>query len=209
MSGTADNFDVAATAVGPGKLYVDLGGASNGIWDGAAGVRLILSSDGTPDHTQNPNARHVGLTAGGADYMVKPTFTNFFADEFIDPIITKATAEEAAISGSFLQVLDMSLLEIMNPTAVRSDVMGTQGMTFGSSGIVSYTSAAVIFPLESDPTLFGVFHLYKCFNDAGLAAKITQKALAENPFALRGLAVSTRAAGDRVGRIFKQLAAGS
>jgi len=202
MAGTADNFNTLDVGIGPGKLYIDLGGA-NGAWDGAAGVRLILAADGTPDSTQNPNARHIGWTDAGSQFSVKPTFSQFFADESPDPIISRVTAQEALISGSLLQVMDMDLVEVLNPTATRSDVMGSEGVTFGVATI-QYTSVALIWPFEDDPARFGVIHLYKAFNDQGLAGNITAKDLSKSPYAFRGLAISSRAATDRVGRYFTQ-----
>ena len=202
MAGTADNFVTENVAIGPGKLYIDLGTGS-GAWDGAAGVRLILHTDGTPDSTQNPNALHIGWTDAGSQFSVKPTFQNFFADESPDPIISRVTAQEAIISGSLLQVMDMDLVEVLNPTATRSDVMGSEGVTFGTA-TQTYTSVALIWPMEDDPTRFGVIHLYKAFNDQGLVGNITSKDLSKSPYAFRGLAVSTRTATDRVGRYFVQ-----
>ncbi len=202
MGATADNFVAAAVLIGPGKMYVDLGGGS-GEWDGAADVRLILHTDGSPDSTQNPNAKHVGYTEGGTEWLIRPTFQHFTPDESLDPIISRAQAEEKAISGGMWQILDVDLAEAFMPTAVRSDVMGSKGLTFGrSDGGINYTSVAVIAPLESDPTRFAVFHLYKAFNDQGLAAQITKTKPSNSPFAFRGLGISTRANGDRAGRQF-------
>lgn len=202
MPGTADNFVTADVGIGPGKFYIDLGGGT-GAWDGGAGVRLILDDDGTPDSAQNPNARHVGWTDAGWQFSIKPTFQNFSADESPDPIITRVTAQEAVISGSLLQVMGMDLVEVLNPTATRSDVQGSQGVTFGTA-TPQYTSVALIWPMEDDPTRFGVVHLYKAFNDQGLVGNITSKDLSKSPVAFRGLAISTRAATDRVGRYFVQ-----
>jgi hypothetical protein len=202
MAGTADNFVTEDVGIGPGKLYIDLG-TGTGAWDGAANVRLILDADGSPDSTQNPNARHIGWTDAGWTFSVKPTFTNFNADESPDPIISRVTAQEAVISGSILQVMGMDLVEVLNPTATRSDVQGSKGVTFGIS-TPQYTSVALVWPMEDDPTRFGVVHLYKAFNDQGLAGNITSKDLSKSPVAFRGLAISTRAATDRVGRYFVQ-----
>jgi hypothetical protein len=149
------------------------------------------------------------MTEGGTEFSVKPTVENFFADEFPDPIVSRVTTEEALISGSLLQITDFDIQEILNPTATRSDLAGTKGITFGGSGLLTYTSVAVIFPLEGTPTIYGVFHLYKAYNDQGLAAQISSKRLGASPFAFRGQAITTRAAGDRVGRFYKQLASGS
>lgn len=201
MAGTADNYVVEAVLIGPCKIYADLGTGS-GQWDGAAGVRLILHTDGSPDATQNPNAVHVGWTQDGAEWLVKPNVLNFIPDESLDPVISRVQDEEKVISASAWQVGDMDLAEILMPTATRSDVMGSKGLTFGGSGVLSYTSVAVIAPLEGDPTRFAVFHLYKAFNDQGLAAQLTSKKTTASPIAFRGQGIGTRAAGDRAGRYF-------
>lgn len=202
MAGTPDDFNTLNVGIGPGKFYVDLG-SGTGEWTGAANVRLILDVDGSPDSTQNPNAKHIGWTDAGWQFSVKPTFTNFFADESPDPIISRVTAQEAILSGAILQVMDMDLAEILNPTLTRSDVMGSQGVTIGNA-TPQYTSAALIWPFEDDPTRFGVVHLYKAFNDAGLTGNITSKDVSKSAVAFRGLAISTRAQADRVGRYFTQ-----
>lgn len=203
MAGTADNYVVEAVLIGPCKIYADLGTGS-GQWDGAAGVRLILHTDGSPDSTQNPNARHIGWTQDGAEWLARPEVLNFTPDESIDPVISRVQAEEKVISGQAWQVGDMDLAEIFLPTATRSDVMGSEGITFGGTGVLTYTSVAVIAPLENAPTRFAVFHLYKAFNDQGLAAQLTSKKPTASPFAFRGLGIGTRAAGDRAGRYFIQ-----
>ncbi len=201
MGATPDNYVVEAVLIGPCKIYADLGTGS-GAWDGAPDVRLILALDGSPDSDQNPNAKHIGWTQDGAEWLAKPAVLNFTPDESLDPVISRVQAEEKVISGSAWQMGDMDLAEILMPTATRSDVMGSKGLTFGGSGILTYTSVAVIAPLEQDPTRFGVFHLYKAFNDQGLAAQLTSKKPTASPFAFRGQGIGTRAAGDRAGRYF-------
>lgn len=201
MAGTADNFVAAAVMLGRSKLYVDLGTGS-GQWDGAAGVRLILGADGSPDDGQNPNARHLGYTDTGLEWLMRPTFQQFTPDEELDPVFTLPQAEEKVISGSMWQILDIALAEALMPTAVRSDVMGSQGLTFGGNQTITYTSVAAIAPLQSDPTRFAVFHLYKAFNDQGLAAQLTKTKVSSSPFALRGLGIPERANGDKAGRYF-------
>lgn len=201
MAGTADNFSSTTVAIGPGKLYAGLAIPN-------AGGRLILHTDGTPDSTQNPTAFHCGYTEGGTEMKISFTLTGYPTDESNFPIISRVTAEEASISGSAIAVMDFDLQVLLNPLAVRSNLAGTQGMTFGGLTTFAYTSVAVIFPIEgsSSPVVYGVFHLYKALNDQGMAAKVTSKGLGASPFAFKGHAISTRAAGDQVGRMFRQTA---
>jgi hypothetical protein len=202
LAGTADNFVTQNVPIGPGRLYVDLGTGS-GEWDIANPTRLILDADGSPDATQNPNARHVGWTDAGSTFSIKPTFTNFNADESPDPIISRVTAQEALISGSMLQVMDMNLAEVLNPTLTRRDGDGGVGVTIGNA-TPQYTSVALIWPFEDDETRFAYIHFYKAFNDAGLAGNITSKDISKSPYAFRGLAIATRPKTDRVGFYFVQ-----
>jgi len=208
MPGITDNWQTSKINLGPGKMYGNLGGTNNAPWDLGAGVRLLLFSDGTPSSTQNPNAVHLGMTEGGEEWSVKPTKTDFFADEFIDPITSRITANETLISGSLLQISDMPVQVILNPTATRADLAGVQRMTFGAGTIV-YRSFAVIWPVEGDPTKFNVFHIYKGYNDQGLASQITSKKLGASPFAIRGYADTARAAADTTGEFFIQTGGGS
>lgn len=198
---TADNFSSTTVAIGPGKMYA-------GLAIPGAGGRLILSSDGTPDATQNPTALHLGYTDGGVEFKMNHTLTGFTPDETNFPVISRVTGEEASLSGSLWQVMDFDIAVILSPTAVRSNLAGTQGMTFGGLNTVSYNSVAVIFPIEgsSGPVIYGVFHLYKAINDQGIAAKVTKTAVGASPFGFKGHTIPTRAAGDQVGRAYRQTA---
>lgn len=197
----ADNFVAAAVLQGKSKLYVDLG-SGTGEWNGAAGVRLLLTTAGEPLASQNPFYRHLGYTQEGLEWLVRPQMQGFTPDEEEDPIIFRVQAEEKVISGGMWQIADIDLAEALMPTAVRSDVGGSKGLTFGGTAALSYTSVAAIAPLQADPTRFAVFHLYKALNDQGLAAQLSKTKVSNSPFAFRGAAISTRAAGDRAGRYF-------
>lgn len=196
------NWETEAVALGPGRLWTKLSvPAANG--------KLVLHSDGSPDAGTNPDAIHVGMTEAGSAVSVKQTFQDFFADEFQDPIIKRITAQEAAITGSWIQVLHYDILEVMTPGVTRADGAGFDKVTFGGNRTINYYSTALIFPLEDNPDLFGVFHLYKAINDPGLAFEVGSKKLGTSPFAFKGVAITSRAAGDQTGAYWKQLSVGS
>lgn len=209
MAGTADNWLTNRIALGPGKLYGNLGGTTNAEWDVSSAGRLLLDPDGAPNTTQNPNAKHLGMTEGGVEWSVKPTKTDFFADEFANPITSRVTAEEAVISGSLLQISDMAVQAMMNPTGTRSDLTGTEGLTFGGLNTITYRSFAIIWPVEGSTTLFQVFHIYKGYNDQGMAAQISRSKLGTSPFAIRAYAITTRTSGDQIARLFRTVSGGS
>lgn len=198
---TADNYSSTTTAIGPGKMYA-------GLAIPGAGGRLILSSDGTPDATQNPTAIHIGYTDGGVEFKMSHTLTGFTPDETNFPIISRVTGEEASLSGALWQVLDFDIFTILAPTSTRSNLAGTQGATFGGLTTISYNSVAVIFPIEgsSAPVIYGVFHLYKAVNDQGITSKVTKTAPGSTAFGFKGHTIPTRTAGDQVGRAFRQTA---
>ena len=202
MAGTADNFSNTNVVIGPGKAYADL--AIPG-----AGGRLILYSDGTPDATQNPDAKHIGYTREGTTAQVQPSTVDFFGDESPYPLVTRVQQELVSISGEILQVADFDLLEILMPTSTRSTIPGIDGIHFGGSSILTYTSVAVICPLEEDSTRYWVAHLYRSFNDQGIAARVSRTSLAGSPFAFQGRPITTRAAGDQLGLLYKQNVVGS
>lgn len=210
MTGTADNWLTTRVSLGPGKLYGNLGGTTNAPWDIASGTRLLLHTDGTPNSTQNPNAIHLGMTEGGSEFLVKDTKTDFRADEFISPIISRITDQEVAITGSLLQVSDFAVQQMMNVTSTRSDVGGSEGLTWGSSNpTIVYRSFAVIWPVEGSSSLWHVFHIYKGYNDLGLASKVTRTALGASPFAIHGYPITTRTDGDYTCRFFRQVSGSS
>lgn len=199
MAGTATNWNVAAIANSIGQLWANVAIP-------AAGARLTLHTDGTPDSTASPNARHLGMTREGAKYMVKPTYEDYFADEFRAPIKSQITALEAAITAELLQVTDMALLELLSAGfGTKATGTGYEELALGEIALV-YTSIALIFPLEADPTKFGVFHLYKTRNEGGIETDMGRKKLSGLPVNFKGLDIPSRAKADTLGKFWKQVA---
>lgn len=199
MAGTATNWNVAAIAQNQGQLWANLAIP-------AAGARLTLHTDGTPDSTANPNAKHLGMTREGAQFMVKPKFDQYYADEFVQPIKTGLSEQEMMITAELLQVTDTALLELLTPgVGTKTTGTGYEQVTFGQRPIV-YSSVAVIFPTEADPTKFAIFQLYKAINEGGIDMKIGRKTLSGIPVSFRGFDIPTRAIADTAGSFWKQVA---
>ena len=200
MAGLADNWQSGKIQAGNyGKFYV-------GLAIPAAGAHVKLASDGTPDSTENPSAIHVGITEKGTKFTGKPTIQKFYGDEFPYPLKEVITVVEASFSGNWLQVMDIDVLAAMTlGMGTRADGAGFQKVNLGSPTAVTYQSCALIFPLESDPTLFGIFHLYKAVQTAGFDLEVGRKSMATSPFMFDGTGVTTRATTDQVGYICKQL----
>lgn len=197
MAGTSTDYNVAAIAVTKGQLWA-------GLAIPAADSRLTLDADGTPDSIANPNAVHLGLTREGAEFLVKPNFEKYYADEFSSAIKTDIGDTEAAINAELLQVADMDIMSLLTPgVGTLGSGAGYEEIALGKSTIV-YSSIALVFPLEADPTKFGVFHLYRALNGEGFQVGIGRKKLAGTPVTFMGHDVVSRAKTDTVGKYWKQ-----
>jgi hypothetical protein len=200
MAGTATNYQ--PTLIRAGSIAQVWGNLAIP----AAGARLTLDTDGTPDATANPSAVHLGMTEAGAMFKVKPTFQKFLADEFASPVKNQMDALEATIEAAFLQIMDEKLLQVLTvgfgtyatDTGYKEVALGIAAQT--------YTSLALIFPTEADKTKFGVFHLYKTNNTGGLdSIDMSRKKMSSAKAVFEGLAIPGRAATDSVGKYWWQI----
>lgn len=191
-------YNTAAIAVTKGEVWA-------GLAIPAAGAMLALDASGRPDAVANPLRRLLGLTREGAEFMVKPNFEKYYADEFSSAIKTDIGDTEAAISGEFLQVLDIELMSLLTPGVSTLDTAaGYEKISLGKSAVV-YSSVALIFPLEADPAKFGVFHLYKAINNEGIQIGIGRKKLSGTPVTFTGLDIPGRVPTDSLGSYWKQI----
>lgn len=200
MSGSATNFSVTTIKAGtPGQLWANLAIP-------AGGARLSLHTDGTPLAASNPTAVHLGMTKEGATFTFKPRVENYYADEFKSPIKAVYAETEAMITAELLQVEDFNVLQActsgMGTYATSS---GYKQVTMGT-GSLSYTSIALIWPTEADPTKFAVAHLYKAYNEAGIdGLAIGRQGQGGLKVSFRGLDITTRSATDTLGNYWIQI----
>jgi hypothetical protein len=200
MAGTATNFSVTTIKAGtPGQLWANLAIP-------AAGARITLDADGTPDASANPNAIHLGMTKEGAAFTFKPSVENYYADEFRSPIKAVIAETEAMITAELLQVEDFDVLK--NITAgfgTYGTASGYKQLTMGT-GTLTYTSLALIWPTEADATKFAVAHLYKCYNESGIdGLTIGRQNQGGLSVSFRGLDITTRAKADTLGNYWIQI----
>jgi hypothetical protein len=199
MPGTAPSWKTTAIAQNAGQLWANL--AIPG-----AGARLTLDADGTPDATANPDAMHLGATTAGSKLMIKSTLTNFNVDEFKAPIITNIEAVQMCIAAELVGVTDLDLMEFLLPgVGTATAASGYEQVSVGTKAI-AYSSIALIFPLIEDTTKYGVFHLYRAVNDAGVEWSVGRTVLGSTPVNFVGYEITTRAATDTLGSYWKQIA---
>lgn len=195
MAGTPKNYNTAKTEIGPWDIWLDV--AVPG-----AGARITLATDGTPDATANPNAKHFGHSENGGTITYTPNITEFEADEVTAAILVQNIKELLGIQANALQILDTQLLSYLMPGGTRNTGSGYEEIAVGGKLTVPTFSVVGIAPIYADVTKFLVMHLYKAYNKAGLKMDITRKKMASSPSDFTATAISSRAAGDQLGKIW-------
>lgn len=199
MAGTALNFNAAQITANYGWFWV-------GLAIPAASARLTLFTDGTPDATANPTAKHLGHTTEGWEMTANSARQDIEVDEqaaAIDTVITQLTVGLAA---NLVQTQDISgvLQHLVSGFGTYSTAAGYEQITGGITTI-TYTASALISPTKNDATKFLIYNLYKSLNDSGLANQVRRKTMGNNPVAFRGFAITTRAAVDSTFNFWKQI----
>lgn len=199
MAGTTLTWNTDNIANNAGQLFYDL--AIPG-----AGARLTLdASTHTPDSTANPSAKHAGATQEGSKCSVKSTLTNYFVDEFRAPVVTNVDEVSMMIAASLVGVTKQELMAFLLPgVGTYGTAAGYKQVQLGSLAIV-YSSVALIFPLIEDTTKYGVFHIYKSLNDAGIEFEVGRKKLGFTPVNMVGHEITSRAATDTLGNYWKEI----
>lgn len=192
-------FDITKTQKNAGKTWFALAVP-------AANSYLTIGADGTPDATENPSAKLIGLTEKGAMMKMTKTFTEEFYDEFKYPLERNLDQVGANITTEAAQVLDVDLLSLATVgVGTALTPTGKKAWTIGE-GALSFTSVAIIAPTKADATKFVVFHLYKAYNNAPFEVAIARQERAKIALDLVGVAIPTRAATDTTGCLWYQTA---
>lgn len=200
MAGTAIRYD--ATKIPAGVIVQ--------IWSGlavpTAGNRLTLATDGTPDASANPSAKHLGHTDAGLTISATETVQEFFADEVPYPIAASTESSELSLKGSALQVEDEELIKVVGANiGTYSTSTGYKQITLGYKATISYTSVAAIWPNTADPTKFTIVQLYNARNTTGFGFQIGRKVRAGSEFTFKGYGLTARAAADQLGNYWWQI----
>lgn len=172
----------------------------------AGGARLTLFTDLTPDATANPNAKHLGHTDEGWEMTAQASREGQTVDESAAEVDTAISGLEVGLAANLVQTQDISgtLRHLAQGFGSYSTAAGYEQITLGIIPIV-FSSVALIFPQRADVTKAMVYQLYKSLNDSGLANQIRRKTKGNNPVAFKGFAVTSRAATDQVGNLWKQI----
>lgn len=201
MPGTAKNYNANQIVLGPSDLWLNVAVP-------LAGARLTLDADGTPDSTANPNAVHLGMTAGGVTFEYVPEIQDFTSDELTAPHMSRIISERATLKGEFLQVFNWNLLEKMTVGGTKNTNTNTstgyEELTMGGLSTISTYPIALIGPDIQGSGQYWVVQLYKTYNKSGFSFTVTRKDQSRAPFEFTGLAVTTRTAGDQIANFWHQ-----
>jgi hypothetical protein len=199
MPATALNFNAAHITDNYGWFWV-------GLAIPGAGSRITLFTDGSPDATANPSAKHLGHTTEGWEVTANTTTENINVDEQVAPVDTILNELNAALAANLAQTQDISgvLQHLVSGFGTYGTAAGYEQIQLGVASLI-YTASALITPTKNDITKFLVYNLYKSKNDSGLANQLKRKGLGSNPVSFRGFAITSRAATDSVGNFWKQI----
>lgn len=199
MAGTALNFNAAQITNQYGWFWV-------GLAIPGAAARITLFTDGTPDATANPSAKHLGHTTEGWEMTANASSEDQTVDEQVVPIDSFVTELAIALAANLAQTQDISgvLQHLVQGFGTYATAAGYEQIQLGITPIV-YTPSALITPTKNDVTKFMVYNLYKSKNDSGLANQIRRRGLGNNPVAFRGYGITSRAATDTTGNVWKQI----
>lgn len=172
----------------------------------AASARLTLFTDGSPDATANPSAKHLGHTTEGWQMTASTTREEIKVDEQAAAIDTVITDLPVSLAANLAQTQDISgvLQHLVSGFGTYSTAAGYEQITGGTTTIV-YTASALITPTKNDATKFLIYNLYKSLNDSGLANQVKRIGMGNNPVAFRGYAITSRAAVDTTFNFWKQI----
>lgn len=199
MAGSTLHFDSSLITLAYGWFWFDMA------IPGAA-ARATLFTDGTPDATANPSAKHLGHTDEGWEMKAQASREDQTVDEQVAPIDTAISSLDVGLAANLVQTQDISgtLRYLVQGFGSYSTAAGYEQITGGIIPIV-YSSVALIFPQRADPTKFMIYQLYKSLNDSGLTNQIRRKVKGNNPVAFKGYVITSRAATDTVFNFWKQI----
>lgn len=199
MPASTLNNDGSKIILGPGQLWADVAVP-------AAGARMTLFTDGTPDSTANPNAKHLGLTKSGASITFGLETQDFESDELTSPHLSRIIKQPMMIEAELLQLTDVAnVMKYVMPGSTYATGAGYKELAFGGLNAITYYSFALICADVADATKFICIQLYKAYNKSGVNFTITRKDQGAGKVQLQGLSIATRAVGDQTGKWFIQI----
>jgi hypothetical protein len=196
------NVDATKIHQGPGRLWLNVSVP-------ASGSRLIINSSGDPTAGTPIFA---GATEGAATVLLSPKLEPIGADQVAAPIDVAITGEAASIEVT-LKESDLAKLKnfIVNgayttgtDTGLPAGSQAYEEIAFGGILSIPKSSVAVISPRRDATGKFIVSQLYSAYQAEAIQLSFQRGKETTYKVKFEGLADGSRAAGDQVGKLYRQ-----
>lgn len=201
MAGTQKIYSAAQIQRGAADLWVNVAAPVS-----PAHVITINTADGTPDATANPNAKHLGALEGAVIGDYAPKYDLEKIDQDTGPVVAFLTDEEATIQAVMKQQSFQNVLQYCLPPGFFSETSPVaEGVTLGQGGnIIATPVTLAVISASADPAYkWSVALLYKAIPIAAFKTSIGKEKTATYEVKFQGLSDLTRAAGDRLGSLYR------
>jgi len=196
------SVDATKIHQGPGKLWLNVSVP-------ASGSRLLINAAGEPTAGTPVFA---GATEGAATVLLAPKLESIGADQIAAPIDVVMTGEAASIE---VTLKESDLAKLKNFVVHGSYTTGTDAglpagaqayeeISFGGTMTIPKTSVAVISPRRDATNKFVISQLYAAYQAEAIQLPFQRGKETTYKVKFEGLADPTRAAGDQVGKIYRQ-----
>ena len=200
MPGTSKIYSAAQIQRGVADLWINVAEPVS------PAHKITLFSDGTPDATANPNAKHLGVLEGAAVPQYGPKYDFEKIDQDTSPVVAFLTEEEATIEAQMKQTTFNNVLQYLLPPGFFSDA-SAEGISLGQGGnIIATPSTIACIAKSADPAYAWVVALlYKAVPVAAMKIEMGKEKTAVYQVKFQGLSDLTRPSGDRLGSFYRTI----
>jgi hypothetical protein len=196
------NVDVAKIHQGPGKLWL-------GVSVPASGSRLLVSAAG---EATGGSPVFAGATEGATTVVLSPKLEQISADQVAGPIDVVMTGEAASIEVT-MKESDLAKLKYFvvhgnfstgTDTGLPQGAQAYEEISFGGVMAIPKTSVAVISARRDAADKYVVSQLYQAYQAEAIQLPFQRGKETTYKVKFEGLADPARAAGDQMGKIYRQ-----
>lgn len=191
MAGTAKNLTNTHTIWNPCDIWT-------GCSAPAPGSKPTLHTDGTPDATANPTAKHGGILKGNVKWSYKSTYREATSHQLTAPHRRRRSAETVRAEGQWAKVLDTDILDAFVDGVTVSTVSGGKLVEGGGKRDISSTCAYLIAERVDSPGKYLCLVILDGVFTEGLEITFDQENENGSPFGISGNAVPSRADGKNL-----------
>lgn len=197
MAGTPKNYDNTRTVWGHADIWIDCAMP-------AAGAKPTLHTDGTPDATANPNAKHVGYLRPNTKWTYKSTKVDARDYQHTAPHRSKRGEESMRVESRWLQVLDADLLSGIVDGVTVTDVSDGTLVEAGGKRDIATTCVYIIAQRADVAGKYICIVILAALFTEGLEVTFDPEGENDSPLGIDAQAVPSRAEGRQLGQFYIQ-----